>query len=356
MTVIDADGHVEESPEMFSLLEKEYYGRRPLALGFDRDTVYGEYNAVWFINGKIYPKLTGKGGVRFVTPTIMERAKRKPVSVPAQELTDVEARLRDLDKVGIDKQVVYPTLFLTTTADDIELEAALLRAYNNFLAEASIKSHGRLRFAALVPIRDIDESIKEVARAKGLGAVSVMLLGVAWDKSLGDKQLYPFYEEASSLDIPICIHFGWGCPAITDAFTSAENFNSAVLPVLMGFYSIMASGILETFPRLRFAFLETGSQWVPYVIHQLRRGRRVSRDPAEYFREGRVYVACEADEDINHVVSYIGEDSLVVASDYPHGDPSHEDNMEQAIMRREDLSLKLREKILSDNPQRLYRL
>ena len=55
MTVIDADGHVEESKAMFSLLEKEFYDRRPLALGFDQDTIYGPNNAVWFFSNRIDP-------------------------------------------------------------------------------------------------------------------------------------------------------------------------------------------------------------------------------------------------------------------------------------------------------------
>ncbi len=354
MTVLDADGHVEESQAMFSFLDKDCYPRRPIPLGFASDTVYGECNAVWLIDGKSYPKLTGKGGVRFVTPTLMERARKKPFSIPAQELTDVAARLGDLDRAGIHKQVVYPTLFLTTTTDDLKLEAALFRAYNDFMADACNKSGGRIKFAAQVPIRDIQESMAELRRTKQLGAVSVMLLGVAWDKSLGKEDLYPFYEEAASLDMPVCIHFGWGCPAITDAFDATDTFNSAVLPVLMGFRSVMATGLLEAIPKLRFGFLESGSQWVPYLIHQLKRGGRLSKDPAEYFKEGRVYIACEADEDINYLTNLIGEDALVTASDYPHGDPSHEENMAQAIMAREDVPLRVREKVLSTNPQRLY--
>ncbi len=129
MMVIDADGHVEESTTMFGSIENEYYPRRPLALGFDRDTALGDRNAVWLIDGKAYPKLTGKGGVIFLTPTLMEKAKRKSVSIPAQELTDVDARVKDLDKMGVQIQVVYPTLFLTTTAEDQALESALFRAY-----------------------------------------------------------------------------------------------------------------------------------------------------------------------------------------------------------------------------------
>jgi aminocarboxymuconate-semialdehyde decarboxylase len=356
MTVIDADGHIEESVAMFSGLEPDYWGRRPLALQLDGDTAYGIHNAVWLIDGEVYPRVVGKNGIILGTPTLMERARTKSVSIPAQELTDVEARLRDLDAAGIDQQVVFPTLFLATTTEDVKLEAALFRCYNNFLAEARVKSGGRINFAALVPIRDVEESIRELRRARELGGVAVMLLGVAWDKSLGHEDLCPFYEEAARLDVPVCLHFGWGCPAITRAFTWQDSFNSATLPVLMGARSVLASGILEDLPGLRVAFLETGSQWVPWMVHQLRRGGRVKRDPAEYFRTGRVYVACEADEDINYLVDQLGEDCFVVASDYPHGDPSHEDNLSSAIMGRADVPLRVREKILTDNPQRLYGL
>lgn len=290
MVVVDADGHVEESLATFSFLEKEYYERRPLPLGFDRNTVWGSFNAVWLIDGKVYPKLAGRGGFIFRTPTIMEAAKEKKVSIAAQEMTDVEARLRDLDKAGIDKQVVYPTLFIAATAEDVKLEAALLRSYNSFMADACSKSGARIKFAALVPVRDMQETTKELRRAKALGAVSVMLLGVAWDKSLGDEELYPLYEEASAINMPVCVHTGWGCPAITNIFESYRSFNSSRLPVLMGFQNIMYSGVLDAFPKLTLAFLESGSLWVPYVIHQLRRnGGKCARDPADYFREGRVY-------------------------------------------------------------------
>lgn len=339
---------------MFSRIEPAYRDRRPIPLQFDRDTAYGRYNAVWLIDGAVYPKVVGRGGVTLGTPTLMERAQLKPVSIPAQELTDVGARLRDLDAAGIDKQVVYPTLFLTTTTEDMHLESALFRAYNDFMADAREQSSGRVNFAALVPIRDVPASIEEVRRAKTLGAAAVMLLGMAWDRTLDDDVLCPFYEEVERLDIPVCVHFGWGCPQITALFDTRRSFNSATLPVLMGARSVLTSDLLEAFPKLRFAFLETGSQWLPWMLHQIRRSGR--RDPGRYFREGRCYVACEADEDINYLAGLVGEDCFVVASDYPHGDPSHEDNLSAAINARADVPLRLREKILSANPQRLYGL
>lgn len=357
MIVVDADGHVEESQAMFSCLEKEYYEKRPVPLGFDRDTVCGPFNAVWLIDGKIYPKIAGKGGFIFRTPTFMEAAKQKPVPIEAQEMTDVKVRLRDLDKAGIDKQVVYPTLFIATTTEDVKLEAALFRSYNNFMADACDKSEGRIKFAALVSVRDMQEATKELRRAKALGAVSVMILGVAWDKSLGDEAIYPLYEEAAAMNVPICVHTGWGCPAITNLFESYRSFNSSRLPVLMGFQNMMYSGVLDAFSKLTLAFLESGSLWVPYVIQQLRRNRgKCAGDPAAYFRDGRIYVACDADENINYLAEVIGEDCLVTASDYPHLDPATEENMIQAVMSRDDVPLRVREKILSDNPRRLYNL
>ena len=369
MIVIDTDGHVQESEAMFNMMEKDYYPRRPLAIGFNgkTDTAYGKHNAFWLIDGEIYPKIVGRGVNILGTPTIMEFARAKGIPIPSQELTDVPTRLRDLDAMRIDKQVIFPTLFLTTTAEDIGLEAALMRCYNNFMADACRKSKGRLSFAAIVPIRDVEESVRELERAKGLGAGAVMLHGVAWDKRLGHKAHFPFYEQAAKLDLPVAIHFGWGSPVMARAMehpyggdvlreVRTTQFSNAAVPVITGFHNIMTAGVMETFRELRMAFLEVGSHWLPYVLHQLRRSTLVSRDPAEYFREGRAFVACEADEDINYITSWVGEDSLIVASDYPHGDASHEEHMVDAIMAREDVPVRVREKILSANAERLFKI
>jgi predicted TIM-barrel fold metal-dependent hydrolase len=274
-------------------------------------------------------------------------------------MTDVDARVKDMDRMGIDTQIVFPTLFLTTTADDLQLEAALLRAYNRFLADRCAASNGRIRFAALVPIRDVGESINELKRATRLGAAAVMLHGMAWDKRLGEESLFPFYEEAANLGLPVCVHLGWGCPGITAVFDASTNFYSAILPVLIGFHSVMTSGVLEVFPKLRFGFLEAGCQWVPFLVRQVKTDnarRKKAKDPVEYCKAGRVFVACEGDEDINNVANLIGEDSLVVGSDYPHGDPSRQEDMVGEFRQREDLSSRLVEKILSDNPRKLYGL
>jgi predicted TIM-barrel fold metal-dependent hydrolase len=98
---------------------------------------------------------------------------------------------------------------------------------------------------------------------------------------------------------------------------------------------------------------------VPFLIHII---RRLQKDKfrfgssAELFREYRLYVACEADEDIPYLAKYTGEDHLLIGSDYPHSDPSREDQFVNAISVREDISPQLRQKLLCDNPRTFYAL
>jgi predicted TIM-barrel fold metal-dependent hydrolase len=92
-------------------------------------------------------------------------------------------------------------------------------------------------------------------------------------------------------------------------------------------------------------------------VRQVRRDnarRRKAKDPIEYFKAGRVFVTCEADEDINGVSEVIGEDSFVLGSDYPHGDPSRQEDMVAEFRERTDLSPRMVEKMLSANPRNLY--
>lgn len=65
------------------------------------ETVYGRNNAFWLIDGKTFPKLTGRGIHTFGTLPICEFALSKTISIGSQMLTDVPARLADMEMIGI---------------------------------------------------------------------------------------------------------------------------------------------------------------------------------------------------------------------------------------------------------------
>ena len=361
--VVDADAHVEECAETWEYLDPAFRSYRPIPLAFDPDTYSGKNNAVWLIEGRVFPKRAGRGWNTFSTPPISIAAQEKPASYGSQTLTDVPARLADMDRMGIDVQVVLPTLFLVALTDDPKLERALCQSYNRFMGAACAQSGGRLHYVAVLPLRDMGDAIDVLREARELGAVAAMTPGLVWDRTLGDPFFHPLYAALCQQQLPLIVHFAWGAPAFNNLFTQGmESFCSAALPVVMGFYSMVGAGVFERFPELKVAYLEAGSGWLPYTLQRMH-GRyqngnypELSREPAEYVRAGNIYLACEAEEDIPYVLRCIDADQLVMASDWPHGDDTHEDDMVRALEKRGDLSAEVREKILGANPLRLYNL
>lgn len=110
--VVDADTHISESEGMWELLDREMYKRRPVLVTVPDDTLYGERNAFWLIDGNIFPKPAGKGGFNLITPSAAKRQQvRTDITLGCRDLTDPETRLKDMDQLGFDIQVIYPTLF-----------------------------------------------------------------------------------------------------------------------------------------------------------------------------------------------------------------------------------------------------
>ena len=172
--IIDADTHIAESESMWKHFDPNMFQRRPVMVSAPDDTLYRDFNVLWLIDGNIFPKASGKGGFRIITPTASKReAGRTDISLGCREITDVAARLADMDKAGVETQVIYPTLFLIHVTDDANLEIALCGAYNKFLGEVYRNSNNRLRWVTVLPLKSIDESIKQMHEAKQNGAVGI---------------------------------------------------------------------------------------------------------------------------------------------------------------------------------------
>jgi predicted TIM-barrel fold metal-dependent hydrolase len=93
-----------------------------------------------------------------------------------------------------------------------------------------------------------------------------------------------------------------------------------------------------------------------HIVHRLQKDKFRFHSSPDLFREYRLYVACEADEDIPYLAKYTGDDHLLIGSDYPHSDPSREDQFVNVLKAREDLTPQLRQKIMIDNPRAFYAL
>jgi hypothetical protein len=70
----------------------------------------------------------------------------------------------------------------------------------------------------------------------------------------------------------------------------------------------------------------------------------------------QVFVSCAIDDDLPYVANKLGDDFIVTATDFPHGDAFRQDQLAQGLMKRGDLSSETIEKILNKNPARLYHI
>ena len=151
MPTIDSDAHVVESERTWDFLERADQKYRPLIVR-PRGEGGGEY---WFIDGKI------RGLVRIVMTArqlaeVSERTGRD-MQTPREtrEMENVPARLKHMDELGIDVQVLYPTIFIEQITDKPEWEIAISKGYNRWLADIYRQGQGRLRWICVLPLLDM---------------------------------------------------------------------------------------------------------------------------------------------------------------------------------------------------------
>jgi predicted TIM-barrel fold metal-dependent hydrolase len=361
MRVVDADAHVEEGVGHWEYLEPEFYARRPVPITFPTDTAWGEHNGGWLIDYKLRKFAS--------SPTSMARAQRRAFVVPSQEISDVAMRLADMDRCGIEKQVLYPSTWLGCLAEDVTLEAALCRSYNTYMATQCNQSGGRLFYAAVLPFRDPAASAAEVRRVKTLGsAVSIFIRGMEWDIPITHPMFRPIYQEAERQELVMGLHIGFGSPTINRMFEGmprpqpdpfphihplARGMLSGML-VQQATQGLLSSTLLEDFPTLRWAILEAGAEWVVPTVRALK--HRSKREGERYFRAGRIYVSCEPYEDLPWLIQNLGEDCFVIASDMPHEDDFAHEHPAEAFRDKWDLAEPTLEKLVGANAGRLYRI
>ena len=368
--IVDIDTHINEPMDVFErYLEDPYRSRRPRIV---QDTL-GLTRIL--LEGRLYPDPRLKqvfNQSHAGAGSAMQRARgivgcRGQMEGVPEGASDPRARIQDLDLEGIDVQVVFGNLGLTISAlSDQDFAVALSRACNDYYADFCRSSPNRLRGMATLPLQDIPASIAEMKRAiNELGHSGVAMPPNVNGKNLDHPDLYPLYQVAEDLDVPIGVH--WGNGTYLRA-AGGERFDTHFMTHVFGhpFEQMIATacvicgGIVEQFPSLRFAFLEAGCGWLPYLLQRLhehyeRRGAEMplmKKDPLEYIASGSCYFGTEPDETmLPAVIDLIGEEFLLFGSDYPHSD-SKFPNSVKWMRERSDIAETARRKILSENGMR----
>jgi predicted TIM-barrel fold metal-dependent hydrolase len=340
MPVIDADAHVVETERTWEYVEKERQELLPQVVVPKK----GGGREFWAIEGRIFPKNANLG-------------KDTPDGAP--EMSDVAARIAHMDELGMDIHVLYPSIFLRPLTRHSEVELALSQSYNRWLADIWRMGKGRLRWVAVLPWMSMPDAVQELHWAKERGACGVFMRNAEGYHRPSDPYFFPLYEEASKLDMPICFHSSQGTFEAWDLYLRDGGFSQFKLTIVGAFHDLLMKGIPAKFPELRWSFVEVTSQWIPYALNDMElRFRRLGRkwEGPETLRENRIFVACQTTDDLVSVLQNAGEDNIVIGTDYGHNDTASELLALRRLRADGKISPHVADKILGDNPTRLYGL
>ncbi len=240
-------------------------------------------------------------------------------------MTNVAQRLADMDRVGINVEVISlstPNVFFT----DARHQPEIARMVNDAYAELIAQHPTRFKGFASIPMDAPDAALAELHRAiDELKLNGVILLSNIGGKALTSPEYRPFFAEANRLKLCILLH-----PMLP---ANTEPFREYVLGPIVGFMfdttlavaRMCFDGMLREFPDIRWIVGHLGGA-VPYLMERLDNGWRdfpecrakIDELPSVYLKRLYYDTVNFNGHMLKMVREMIGADHMVMGSDYPH--------------------------------------
>jgi predicted TIM-barrel fold metal-dependent hydrolase len=280
-------------------------------------------------------------------------------------------RVKDMDDEGTDVHFQIPTSWVSVVGlPDVSFEIQMIRAYHRHMADFCGQFPDRLKTMVVASARDVNEAVSEIKKwGTSKWAVAVMPL-LSKDIPLDHPSLEPIWQAAVEHDLPVVHHsLTWNPPYFPGYDDLWDNiFLGRLASHPWGGMRFMAAfigaGIMDRYPQIRMGILECGFGWLPFWVKRMDEQAvyvggtaPLKHAPSEYVTGGRFFCSIEHHEGeplFNSVRSFIGDDVMMYASDYPHSEcqfPNSVDN----IMSWTSLTPDTKRKLLWDNANRLYK-
>lgn len=240
-------------------------------------------------------------------------------------MTDVARRLEDMDRVGIDVEVVSlstPNVYFT----EAEQQPEVARMVNDAYAELVARHPRRFKGLASIPMDSPDAALRELRRALDeLKLNGVILLSNIRGRALTHPTYRPFFEEADRSKLCILLH-----PMIP---LNPEQYTEYVLGPIVGFpldttlavARMCYDGLLRDFPNIRWIIAHLGGA-VPYLMERMDNGFRdfaecrtkIDQLPSVYLKSLYYDTVSFSPYTLNMARDLLGTDRMLMGSDYPH--------------------------------------
>jgi predicted TIM-barrel fold metal-dependent hydrolase len=285
---------------------------------------------------------------------------------------DASARIADLDYEGVDVNLLLPSGWFGcwTAIDDTKLEVAMYRAYHRWMRDYCSAYPERLTGVILVSGRNVDDSLAELHRAAQEPWAMSVFAYAPYGMPLDHPSLEPYWAAAQEYDLSVVLHtFTVMPPYAPGGLDTWDNLflqRAAAHPWcgMRNMASIIGGGVLDRYPDLRLGVLEAGHGWLPAWIKRLDEHAEsvaaalpeLEQPPSEYVTSGRYFQSIEMSEGegVTRMVSeLLGDDLLMYASDYPHGESWYPISVETVMAW--EMPPERKRKLFWDNAVNFYR-
>jgi aminocarboxymuconate-semialdehyde decarboxylase len=238
---------------------------------------------------------------------------------------DVTRRIEDLDRDGIDLQIICatPVLFAYERPAAHALEVA--RFFNDAAIEMVSQSNGRLKALAQVPLQDINLACSEASRAMETGHLGVQIGNHVGPRDLNDADLITFLHHCADIGAAVLVH-PWDMMA-------PERMQGYMLPWLvampaetqLSIMSLILSGGFEQLPKnLRIAFAHGGGSFAFLLgradnawMHRDIIRKDCPHPPSHYVDRFYVDSAVFDEGALRLLVDVMGAERVILGTDYP---------------------------------------
>ena len=380
--VFDADSHVVEPPALWErYLDPEFrtLGKHALWRQEGRSAAYLKVNGEIFRdrgNPNLPRHALWRPGISWEAIGELDPYVRHPMTAGA---SDPQARLADMEAMGVDQALLYPTWFAEGFAlvRDPDVAYALARAYNDWVADFCRAAPKRLFAAALLPLQNMDFAIEELTRAAALPCFRAAFIRPAFveDHYLNHPYYEPLWAQLERLGITAAVHAtpglwnpewtshgpffekvkdrlvqpalpgggggpfagGSGGAAQTPVFVGATPLGHPISPILAPWLdnhmfvasTLIGFTVMERYPAMKVVVAHGKASWMQEVLEKMEASTRVipllhhypvSTEPEEMWAHGNVMLGFDAEERLVRKLPQDFADKVVWGSRYPHHD------------------------------------
>ena len=123
-----------------------------------------------------------------------------------RRVSDPHLRIKDLDRDGVDAEVIYGILGASSRLNDKDASNEMLRIYNDWLKGFCSHYPDRHIGLACLPYGDIDAAVKEIYRVAKLG-LRGLELSCSWDmEPMWHPMWEPLWKAVNDVQLPLHFH------------------------------------------------------------------------------------------------------------------------------------------------------